>query len=33
VYLADSSSWNHRMLTHDQFLQWWAGYAAVVTPK
>ena len=33
VYLADSSSWNHRVLTHDQFLQWWAGYAAVVTPK
>ncbi len=32
VYLADSSSWNHRVLTHDQFLQWWAGYAAVVTP-
>ena len=32
VYLADSSSWNHRLLTHDQFLQWWAGYAAVVTP-
>lgn len=33
VYLADSSSWNHRALTHDQFLQWWAGYAAVVTPE
>jgi Peptidase_C39 like family len=32
VYLADSSLWNHRALTHDQFLQWWAGYAAVVTP-
>lgn len=32
VYMADSSLWNHRALTHDQFLQWWAGYAAVVTP-
>ncbi|HEY6411966.1 MAG TPA: C39 family peptidase [Ktedonobacteraceae bacterium] len=32
VYLADSSLWNHRALTHDQFLQWWAGYAAVATP-
>jgi hypothetical protein len=33
VYLADSSLWNHRALTHSQFLQWWAGYAAVVTPQ
>ncbi len=33
VYLADSSLWNHRALTHGQFLQWWAGYAAVVTPQ
>jgi hypothetical protein len=32
VYLADSSLWNHRALTRDQFFQWWAGYAAVVTP-
>jgi len=32
VYLADSSLWNHRALTRYQFLQWWAGYAAVVTP-
>ncbi len=32
VYLADSSLWNHRALTRGQFLQWWAGYAAVVTP-
>ena len=32
VYLADSSLWNHRVLTREQFLQWWAGYAAVVTP-
>jgi hypothetical protein len=33
VYLADSSLWNRRVLTRGQFLQWWAGYAAVVTPK
>lgn len=33
VYLADSSLWNHRVLTHGQFLQWWGGYAAVVTPE
>src|SRR6266567_1648437 len=33
VYLADSSLWNHRALTRGQFLQWWAGYAAVVTPE
>jgi hypothetical protein len=33
VYLADSSLWNRRWLTHAQFLQWWEGYAAVVTPK
>jgi hypothetical protein len=33
VYLADSSLWNRRSLTHAQFLQWWEGYAAVVTPQ
>ena len=33
VYLADSSLWNRRSLTRAQFLQWWEGYAAVVTPK
>ena len=33
VYLADSSAWNHQALTHAQFMQWWAGYAAVVTPR
>jgi hypothetical protein len=33
VYLADSSLWNRRVLTRSQFLQWWAGYAALVTPK
>lgn len=32
VYLADSSLWNHRALSRSQFLAWWEGYAAVVTP-
>ncbi len=32
VFLADTSSWNHRAVTHDQFMQWWDGYGAVVTP-
>lgn len=33
VYLADSSAWNRGVLTRAQFLAWWAGYGAVVTPK
>jgi hypothetical protein len=33
VYLADTSLWNRRFLSRTQFLAWWAGYAAVVTPK
>lgn len=33
VYLADSSLWNRRALSNAQFLQWWGGFAAVVTPK
>jgi hypothetical protein len=32
VYLADSSSWNHQVLSRSQFLQWWEGFGAVVTP-
>lgn len=32
VYLADTSLWNHRSLTHGEFLNWWEGFAAVVTP-
>ena len=32
IYLADTSLWNHRTLTHGQFLNWWEGFAAVVTP-
>ncbi len=33
VYLADTSSWNRQSLTRWQFLQWWEGFAAVVTPR
>ncbi len=33
VYLADSSLWNRHVLTNAQFLQWWAGFAAVVMPE
>ncbi len=32
VYLADSSLWNRQSITRAQFLQWWEGFAAVVTP-
>ena len=32
VYLADTSGWNRHSLTRAQFLQWWEGFAAVVTP-
>ena len=33
VYLADTSLWNRHSLSRSQFLAWWEGYAAVVTPK
>jgi len=33
VYLADSSAWNRRSLSIAQFLQWWEGFAALVTPQ
>ncbi len=32
VYLADTSLWNRHSLSRPQFLQWWEGFAAVVTP-
>jgi hypothetical protein len=32
IYLADSSRWNRRVLSHAQFLQWWDGFAAVLIP-
>jgi hypothetical protein len=31
VYLADSSLWNRQALSRAQFMQWWEGFAAVVT--
>ncbi len=33
VKLADSSLWNRRTLSRAQFLKWWAGFYAIVTPK
>jgi ABC-type bacteriocin/lantibiotic exporter with double-glycine peptidase domain len=33
VYLADSSLYNRRSLTRAQFLRWWEGFSAVVTPS
>src|SRR6266853_1192816 len=33
VYLADSSLWNRHSLSRNQFLQWWEGFSAIVTPK
>lgn len=33
VFLADSSIWNRRSLTHEQFLKWWEGFYAIVTPN
>jgi len=32
VYLADSSLWNRQAISQAQFMQWWTGFAAVVTP-
>ncbi|MFL5625541.1 MAG: C39 family peptidase [Ktedonobacteraceae bacterium] len=32
VYLADTSLWNRRSLTRGQFMNWWEGFGAVVTP-
>ncbi len=33
VYLADSSLWNRHSLSRAQFLQWWEGFYAIVTPN
>ena len=33
VYLADSSLWNRQVISNAQFMQWWGGFAAVVTPE
>ncbi|HEU5348595.1 MAG TPA: CHAP domain-containing protein [Ktedonobacterales bacterium] len=32
VEIADSSAWNRHALSVTQFMQWWAGFAAVSTP-
>ncbi len=33
VHLANSSLWNRQYLTWAQFLKWWGGFYAIVTPK
>jgi hypothetical protein len=33
VNLADSSLWNRHSLSHTQFLNWWEGFYAIVTPN
>ena len=33
VYLADSSIYNRHSITHTQFMNWWEGFAAIVTPN
>ena len=33
VNLADSSLWNRKALSRAQFLNWWEGYYAIVTPQ
>ena len=33
VLLADSSLYNRHSITRTQFMQWWAGFSAVVTPN
>lgn len=32
VLLADSSLWNRHSVSRAQFLQWWAGFSAILTP-
>lgn len=33
VYLADTSLYNRRALTRGQFMQWWGGFTAILTPQ
>jgi hypothetical protein len=33
VYLADSSLYNRHSLTRAQFMSWWGGFSAIVTPQ
>lgn len=32
ISIADSSRFNRHILTRSQFMQWWAGFVAIVTP-
>lgn len=32
VYLADSSRWNRTQISRDRFMQFWAGFYAIMTP-
>jgi Peptidase_C39 like family len=32
IFLADTSLWNRSTISRAQFLQWWGGFYAVVTP-
>lgn len=33
VFLADSSIWNRHAISRAQFLSWWEGFSAVITPQ
>lgn len=33
VFVADSSRYDRTSITRQRFLQWWAGYSAIVRPK
>jgi hypothetical protein len=33
VFIADSSRYDRTTLTHAQFLNWWGGFSAIVTPS
>lgn len=33
VYLADTSRYNRHSITRAQFLQWWEGFSAIMTPN
>jgi len=33
VLVADSSLWNRHAITRAQFLSWWEGFYAIVTPN
>jgi len=33
VFVADSSLWNRHAISRAQFLAWWEGFSAIVTPN